>query len=86
MNTDHYGSNEVPVIDLTQITTNVAMYVGKQDDLGNPPDAEWARDQIGDKVVHFELLDDFDHFSFQVGKDMGDYIQSMLDLIAYYNH
>jgi len=45
------------------------MYVGKADILADAVDAEWTREQIGDAVFHYQLIEG-GHLSFMVGKDM----------------
>jgi hypothetical protein len=44
-NMEKYGQDTPPLVDLTSITeVPVAMFVGLEDDLGDPSDAQWARD------------------------------------------
>jgi hypothetical protein len=44
-NMEKYGQDTPPLVDLTAITdVPVAMFVGLEDDLGDPSDAQWARD------------------------------------------
>ena len=63
LNTNHYGQNFAqtpPLIDLTKISTQdvpIAMFVGKQDPLATPTDAQWARDQLGGQVIYYHEMD-----------------------------
>lgn len=45
------------------------MIVGEQDDLADPTDTQWARERLNN-VVHYDVIYDMDHFSFNVGKNM----------------
>ena len=56
------------------------MFVGKQDDLATPKDTQWARDQIK-TTIHYEELDNFDHGSFMLGKDMS-FMKNVLKIVA----
>ena len=86
-NQEKYNQKTPPKIDLTKITsTPVAMFVGNVDDLGNPVDGQWARDQInqkGNALVHYEEMD-AGHLTFIVGKDMS-YVDRMITLMNKYN-
>jgi len=43
-NTDNYGSDNIPSIDLTQIeNVPIAIYVGQNDSLSVPADADWLK-------------------------------------------
>ena len=89
LNREHYhGSDEPPQINLTEIATvPIAMFVGNQDDLGDPTDEEWARDQIKSSptsnLVHYEEFD-AGHASFIIGKDMS-YFDRAMTLVNKYN-
>ena len=60
------------------------MFVGKQDDLANPIDTRWAREQIK-TTQYYEEIDDFDHGSFTIGKDMS-YLKKCLEILNIINH
>lgn len=70
INNEKYGSENPPYIELNKIKTPIAMYVGDQDIYATEESAEWAKNEIGEAVVHYEVLKDVDHTSFTVGKDM----------------
>lgn len=61
----------------------IAMYVGQQDPLATPLDTKWATTQLGN-VIHYEVMDNFDHGAFTLGLDMS-YIERVLKNIAQYN-
>jgi len=48
LNQQHYGQITPPIVDLKNIKGEVpvAMFVGKDDDLGDVIDARWAADEI----------------------------------------
>ena len=55
------------------------MFVGKQDSLATPTDAQWARDEMGKNVIYYNEMDGRDHSSFNFGRDM-----SFLSEIVYH--
>lgn len=61
----------------------VALFVGKQDDLGNINDARWLKDQIEDTLVFYEEFD-ASHASFTIGADMS-FFDRVVQLVHYYN-
>ena len=79
-NNKKYGQTQAPEIDVSKIShVPVAMFVGKQDDLATPADTQWARDQIK-TTIYYEELDNFDHGSFMLGKDMS-FMDTVLKLV-----
>lgn len=79
-NNNTYGQFNPPAIDVSKIShVPVAMFVGKQDDLATPEDTQWARDQIK-TTIYYEELDQFDHGSFMLGKDMS-FMERVLQLV-----
>lgn len=89
-NVAHYGADYAitpPLIDLTKIRDSgvpVAMYVGKQDVLATPTDAQWTKTQIGKQVIEYTEIDNFDHSAFNFGKDM-TFLDGVMDLVAVSN-
>jgi hypothetical protein len=58
-NDKRYGQIEPPIVDLTRIReaeVPIAMFIGKDDDLGDIVDSRWARDQILDKGLGADTL------------------------------
>ena len=45
------------------------MFVGKDDTIADSIDAQWTKDQIGEPVIHYQLIEG-GHFTFLIGKDM----------------
>jgi pimeloyl-ACP methyl ester carboxylesterase len=70
-NKEMYGQYSPPLIDLTKIQgVPIALYVGLQDPLGDPTDARNLRDILKTNVVGYMEINNFDHHSFNVGKDL----------------
>ena len=71
-NIAHYGNSTVPELNLDNISHEVpiAIFVGVQDNMADPLDVAWLRNKLGDKVVKYVELDQFDHQSFSIGKNM----------------
>lgn len=86
---DHFDDiigrkRKTDLIPLENISTvPVAMFAGIEDILADTTDAEWARDQIGDNIVHYEEIH-AGHLTFMVGKDMS-YFNTVMDLIKQYH-
>jgi len=60
------------------------MFVGSEDDLGDPTDCEWAKSQMNSSVLkHYEIVNG-GHATFMVGKDMS-YFKQVLNLVKQYN-
>jgi len=62
------------------------MFVGKDDDLADPEDARWAREEIrygGNALVEYYEFN-AGHASFMIGKDMS-YFNRVIDLVQKYN-
>jgi len=87
INNQKYGQDTPPIVFLNKITdVPIAMFVGKEDDLGDVTDTRWARDAIksgGDAMVYYEEMS-AGHASFLIGKDM-TWVDRAKGLIAKYN-
>ena len=87
LNQQKYGRDTPPIVHLNTITdVPIAMFVGKEDDLGDSADTRWARDTIksgGDAIVHYEEMEG-GHASFLIGKDMS-WVDRAKVLVAKYN-
>lgn len=83
----HYGKkndSKPPLIDILKIKETavpVAMFVGEEDNLATPLDAKWLKDQLGDNVIEYMEIANFDHSSFNFGKDMS-YVNKVIKLVA----
>jgi hypothetical protein len=72
---------QTPLIPLDSVNkVPVAIFCGYEDILADCTDAEWTRDEIGDKVVHFEKIH-AGHLSFLVGKDMTYWTEGVMGLL-----
>lgn len=58
------------------------MFVGNEDMLADPTDAEWARDTIGSPVVHYQMING-GHLTFMIGKDMS-WFNDVMDVVKKY--
>lgn len=58
----------------------IAMFVGKQDDLSSPAHGQWTRDKVNKTIVYYEEIDQHDHFSPSVAKDMS-YVDEVIKLL-----
>jgi hypothetical protein len=69
---------------LSKITdVPIALFVGKNDELATPAVGEWTKSHLK-KVVHYQLIDNHNHDSFQAAKDMS-WFQDVLNLITKFN-
>ena len=73
------------MINLDQISQDIpiAIFAGNQDALADPTNVAWLIDKLGTKVNEFVQIDQFDHQSFSIGRDMG-YTANVLNLIKKY--
>lgn len=60
------------------------MFVGKEDILSTPIDAQWTKDQIGQAVIFYKELENHDHSSFNFGRDMS-FMEDVMELVHKYN-
>ena len=80
----HYGQDKPPKVDISKIRMPSAMFVGSDDDLGDPTDARWAQAQFSSGVLkHYEEIAG-GHLTFLAGKDVS-YFDRAMDLIKQYN-
>ena len=74
-----YGFNFTeapPLINMTNITTPIALYIGLDDNIATPSDSQWLKSTIP-SIVSYTELEGFGHATFNFGKDM-----SYLDMIS----
>lgn len=84
-NMKKYGQKHPPSIDLTKIEgVPIAMFVGKQDDLSTPEVGQWTLDKVSKTVVYYEEIEDHDHFTSAVGKDMS-FVTDVINLLDAFN-
>jgi hypothetical protein len=53
------------------------MFVGKKDDLGTPALGQWTAERLTSINPHYFELDNWDHSTFSIGKDMS-YFEKVL--------
>jgi poly(3-hydroxyalkanoate) synthetase len=79
-NQQHYGQYTPPKVDFSKITVPTAMFVGSNDELGDPKDAIKTKNLMNPSVlVHYEMILG-GHETFIVGKDMS-YFNTVKSLI-----
>ena len=66
-NFEHYGQQEPPEYDLTQVKAPVLLYAGTEDQLSDPKDVEKLSLKLNN-VVKYCILNDFDHLDFLWGR------------------
>lgn len=80
-----YGRLTPPELPLNKIKkVPIAMFVGAEDGLGTVMDTQWEANQIGERVIHYEIIQDFDHEAFLLGRDMS-YMDRALELVKEHN-
>lgn len=73
-----YGQKNPPSIDLTNIEdVPIAMFVGNQDELSTPAVGQWTKEKVNSTLVYYEELENWDHYTYAVGKDMS-YMENVL--------
>jgi hypothetical protein len=53
------------------------MFVGKQDPLSTPAVGAWTKERVASNLVYYKDLNNWDHGTFSVGKDMS-YLEDVL--------
>lgn len=85
-NMEYYNQVTPPTLNIKNIKkTPIAIYFGKQDGVADPQDVRWLKDNLNPQILaEYKEIDNFDHDSFTVGKNM-TYMQDCLNLIKKYN-
>ena len=78
---NHY-SHEIPLHKIKDVP--IAIFAGKNDEIADTIDTKWTKDQIGDAVVHYQIING-GHISFLVGKDMKYFTKNVMSLLAKYH-
>ena len=86
-NMAHYNSTDIPMLHLENIPKDlpIGIWAGLQDMFANRIDVPWLKEKLGDRVIHYQTIDQFDHFSFQIGKNM-TFTKDVVDLLKSYNY
>ena len=79
-----YGTEEPPLVPLQNYRVPTALFSGSLDNLANPVDVAWLKDQISEHVV-FAQEYKLDHFSFVVAKDMSYFTEDVVNVINQFN-
>lgn len=79
LNQEKYGQPTPPHIDFSKINVPTALFVGSDDNLADPQDVWWAKNQMNpETVVHYQEVF-AGHASFLIGSDMS-YFDEVLEL------
>ena len=79
VNYEKYNQSTPQTIDLSKITTPVALFLGEDDQIADRLDNELLRDQLPN-VVEFKVLENHDHLSVSFSKDMS-YFEEVIQLM-----
>lgn len=80
-----YGSYTPPNLDISKIKdVPIALFVGKQDDLSTPEVGQWTKNKVKDNIVYYNEMDNHDHFSSAVAKDMS-FMNDVIELLDGFN-
>ena len=76
--TSHRHSKEIPLSEIKEVP--IAIFGGKDDEIADSFDTMWTKEQIGDAVVHYQIING-GHISFLVGKDMSYFSEDVMSLL-----
>lgn len=87
MNKKLYGTSVPPLYDLSKISIDIAIFNGDVDDLSDPEDVEWLKDEshsgLPSQHLVFQKMYHLGHGSFMMGKEK-TYITDLLKLLEKY--
>jgi hypothetical protein len=83
-NMELYGSRTPPLVPVENFNVPTALFSGSLDNLADPVDVAWIKDQISEHVV-FAKEYHLDHFSFVIAKDMSYFTQDAVSVIQQFN-
>ena len=82
---EKYGSANPPLIYLENIkNVNIALFIGDQDPFACVESCDWLKRELSDNVIHYQIIENCDHASFNFGKE-SNYLFDVLHLLATYN-
>jgi lysosomal acid lipase/cholesteryl ester hydrolase len=85
-NQQKYGQPTPPEYPLENIKVPIAMFVGLEDELGDPIDCRWLHAKLGDnKVVFYKEYPLLGHMTFAIGKDMSFFQVDAMALLKQYS-
>ena len=64
----------------------VAIFAGGKDIAADPTDVIWVRNKLESQLVYYEMLLEFDHFSFAIAKDMSYFTKNVMSIINHYSN
>lgn len=81
----HKHTDLIPIETINQVP--IAMFVGENDKLADPTDAEWTRDTIAQdnvgEIIHYSTIKG-GHLSFMIAKDMTYWTTDVMAILAKY--
>lgn len=83
-NMEIYGSKNPPLVPVEKFNVPTALFSGSLDNLADPVDVAWIKEQLGEHVV-FAKEYHLDHFSFVIAKDMSYFTEDAVSVIQQYN-
>lgn len=63
---------------------NIALFVGAQDPYATLDASDWLNQELGSNVVHYQVIEECDHASFNFGKN-ANYLFDVLHLLQIHN-
>lgn len=85
LNMQIYGQITPPVIPIEKITdVPVALFVGKEDELADFEDSEWAQKQLVKSIVSYKEYI-LGHISFLIAKDMSYFTKDVMEVLHQYH-
>ena len=71
-------------LNLINKKTPIAFIVGRDDKIANPFDAAFTKEQIGEAVIHYQMIEG-GHLSFLIGKDMNYFKEDVMNMLRTYH-
>ncbi|TNV78929.1 hypothetical protein FGO68_gene5820 [Halteria grandinella] len=84
INQQKYGQSTPPEYPLEKINVPVGMFVGLEDELGDPEDCRWLHNKISKTVTYYKEYPFLGHMTFAIGKDMSFFQVDAINLIKQY--
>ena len=84
-NQAHYGQKTPPEYNLGAIKVPLAIFGGSDDALAYPKDVEWAYTQMQNTTELFQILDNFDHTTFILSRNMDYFKNDVMNFLNKHN-
>ena len=85
-NMEHYGTNDAPLYNLTNLQMPTALFTGSKDTLADPEDVKRLMKDLqgNDHVVYSKEYEDYSHLTWMVGLT-DEWINDLKVLLKQYN-